>query len=202
MLDGIKLWILSILVGAFILNIVDMILPNSKIKPFINVVINFMFVFIVITPVINFFSKGIDLEDKILKSMSEYSIKYVDSMNALGDKTGNNSLSKGYEDGLKQVLQLKLDEYGYELEEIELDGSDIENIKIKEKNNSNKNENEDIKSNKDRQSDESSKEKSKQVFKDKEANESAKHELDLSEDKLKDDLIKILDISIETIEID
>ena len=29
-----------------------------------------------------------------------------------------------------------------------------------------------------------------------------KHSLDLSEDKLKEDLVKILDVSIETIEID
>ncbi|MEF9991093.1 MAG: stage III sporulation protein AF [Romboutsia sp.] len=193
MLDQIKMWILSILVGAFILNIVDMILPKSKLKPFIDVVMNFIFVFIVITPVVNFFSSGINLEDKILKSMGEYNIKYVDSINDLTDKTGNNSLARGYEDGLKQVLQLKLDEYGYELEDLDIDGSDINNIKIKEKNNSNKSEKEDI------QSKESTDEKSEQVFKDK---EQAKHELNLSEKKLKEDLVKILDVSIDTIEID
>ena len=64
----------------------------------------------------------------------------------LAGKTNNKNLSKGYEDGLKSVLQLKLDEYGYELEDLKINGSEIETIKIKEKNSNNDN-NEDIRSN-------------------------------------------------------
>ena len=194
MLESIKSWIITILIGAFIVNIVDMILPSSKIKPYINLVVNFIFVFIVLTPIISFFSKDISLEDKILKSMSEYNKEYVDSINELADKTGNNSLSKGYEDGLKEVLKLKLNEYGYELNEIQFDGNKIEKITVKDKNNSNKNENEDIQSKEN--------EKSQQVFSEKDEQKNTKHSLDLSEDELKEDLIKILDVSIETIEID
>lgn len=195
MLNDIKVWIVSILIGAFIINIVDMILPPSKIKPYINLVVNFIFVFIVITPVISFFSKDMGLEDTILKYMGEYNKQYVDSNNNLAGQMGKDNLSKGYEDGLKDVLKLKLEEHGYELEDIEFDGSDINNIKIKEKNNSNNEDKKDIQSSKN--------EKSKQVFKDKESKtEETEHELDLSKEKLKDDLVKILDVSIETIEID
>ena len=131
MLESIKTWIVTVLIGAFIVNIVDMILPSSKIKPYINLVVNFIFVFIILTPIANFFSKDMSLEDKILKYMSEYNKQYVDSVNGLADKTGNNSLSKGYEDGLKEVLKLKLNEYGYELDEIELEGTKIIVIKVK-----------------------------------------------------------------------
>ena len=184
MLESIKTWIVTVLIGAFIVNIVDMILPSSKIKPYINLVVNFIFVFIILTPIANFFSKD----------MSEYNKQYVDSVNGLADKTGNNSLSKGYEDGLKEVLKLKLNEYGYELDEIELEGNKIGKITVKDKNNSNKSENEDIQSKEN--------EKSKQVFNEKDEQKNTKHSLDLSEDKLKEDLVKILDVSIETIEID
>ena len=179
MLESIKTWIVTVLIGAFIVNIVDMILPSSKIKPYINLVVNFIFVFIILTPIANFFSKDMSLEDKILKYMSEYNKQYVDSVNGLADKTGNNSLSKGYEDGLKEVLKLKLNEYGYELDEIELEGNKIGKISVKDKN-----------------------KKSKQVFNEKDEPKNTKHSLDLSEDKLKEDLVKILDVSIETIEID
>ena len=146
MLDNIKMWIVTILVGVFIVNIVDMILPSSKIKPYINLVLNFIFVFIVLTPIISLFSNDMSLEDTILKSMGRYNKEYVDSVNELSDKTGHNSLTKGYEEGLQDVLNLKLDEYGYELEGIKFNGSDIDNIKVKEKN-SNKDEKEDIQSN-------------------------------------------------------
>lgn len=194
MLESIKTWIVTILIGAFIVNIVDMILPSSKMKPYINLVVNFIFVFIILSPIANFFSKNMSLEDKVLKYMNEHNKKYVDSINGLADKTGNNSLSKGYEDGLKEVLKLKLDEYGYELDDIELEGNEIEKITVKEKNNSNKIKKEDIQSKEN--------EKSKQVFNEDDEQKNTKHSLNLSKEELKKDLVKILDVSIETIEID
>lgn len=193
MLENIKMWIVTILIAAFIVNIVNMILPDSKMKPYINLVLNFMFIFIALTPILNLFSSNMSLEDKILQLIEKYNKEYVDSINQLSDKTGSKSLTKSYENGLKDILKLKLDEYGYEVEDIDFNGTDINNIKIKEKN-SNKNENEDIQSNKN--------EKSKQVFEDKNENSEDKHELDLEKSKLKEDLIKIIDVSIETIEID
>lgn len=193
MLENIKMWIVTMLIAAFIVNIVNMILPDSKMRSYINLVINFIFIFIVLTPIINLFSNNMSLEDKILQLMEKYNKEYSDSINKLSDKTGNKSLTKSYENGLKEVLKLKLDEYGYEVDDIDFNGTDINNIKIKEKN-SNKNENEDIQSNKN--------EKSKQVFEDKNEKSEEKHELNLEKNKLKEDLVKILDVSIETIEID
>ena len=178
---SIKEWIISIIVGAFIINIVDMILPDTKVKPYINLVCNFIFVFMIISPLVSFFSNNMSLEDTILKKMSDYSKMYVDSYNDLAGKTNNENLSKGYEDGLKSVLQLKLDEYGYELEDLKINGSEIETIKVKEKN-SNKENKEDIQSN--------DQQREKEVFK-------SRNELNL-----KEDLIKVLDISIDDIEID
>lgn len=165
---------------------VDMILPNTKLKPYINLVCNFIFVFMIISPLVGFFSNNMSLEDTILKKMSDYSKMYVDSYNDLAGKTNNESLSKGYEDGLKTVLQLKLDEYGYELEDLKINDSEIETIKIKEKN-SNNDDKDNINSNDIQQEEE--------VFK-------SKNELNLKESKLKEDLIKVLDISIKDIEID
>lgn len=164
---------------------VDMILPESKTKPYINLVCNFIFVFMIISPVVSFFSTDMSLEDTIIRKMSDYSKMYVDSYNDLAGKTNNENLSKGYEDGLKSVLQLKLDEYGYELEDLQISGSEIETIKIKEKSSNNDNK-EDIQSN-DTQEEE--------VFK-------SRNELNLKESKIKEDLMNVLDISIEDIEID
>lgn len=163
-----------------------MILPNTKMKPYVNLVCNFIFVFIIISPIVNVFSNNSSLEDVILKKISDYTKVYVESYNDLASKTNNEGLTKGYEDSLKSVLQLKLDEYGYEVEDIKLEGSDIESIKIKEKNSNNDNK-EDIQSN--------NNENEEEVFKN-------NQELNLKESKLKEDLIKILDISIEDIEID
>ena len=187
MLDAIKLWIITILIGAFIVNIVDMILPDTKLKPYINLVLNFIFVFIVITPIVNYFSENKSLEDSILSYMNRYNKEYVDSVNKLSNESGNESLSANYEDGLQEVLKLKLEEYGYDLEEIEFKDNNINKITLKEKNSNNDN-NEDIQSKEDKDS--------TQVFKEE------TYTIDLDKKELKDDLSEILDISIETIEID
>ena len=136
-MDEIKSWIICILIGAFIINIVDMVLPESKLKPYINLVCNFIFIFIVISPIVSFLSSGDSLEDKLLKSMNNYNEKYVETNKDLADGNNNFDLNKEYQNNLKTVLQLKLDEYGYELEDIDFDGTDIESLKIKEKDNQN-----------------------------------------------------------------
>lgn len=185
MLESVKSWIVSILIAAFIVNIVNMVLPSSKIKSYINLVLNFIFIFIVITPIINFFSDGISLEDRILKTYTKYNQEYIDSMNKLSKDTGNESLKSGYEEGIKSILQLKLDEYGYELEDIDVDGKDINKVKVKEKS-SNEGKTKNIQSSND--------EEDKQVFNE-ESNGKSKTDM-------KESLVDILDISIENIEID
>ena len=132
----IKNWIICILIGAFIVNIVDMVLPESKLKPYINLVCNFIFIFIVISPIVGFFSSDKSFEDKLLKSMNNYNEKYVETNKDLADGNNNFDLNKEYQNNLKTVLQLKLDEYGYELEDIDFNGKilDIKDCS-KEKNN-------------------------------------------------------------------
>ena len=179
-----------------------MVLPESKLKPYINLVCNFIFIFIVISPIVSFLSSGDSLEDKLLKSMNNYNEKYVETNKDLADGNNNFDLNKEYQNNLKTVLQLKLDEYGYELEDIDFDGTDIESLKIKEKDNqnnlnlSNQKNNSESKENNTDKNDKDSSSKDSEVFKNNTTNKSE------NKDKLKNDLIKILEVSIDKIEID
>ena len=198
----IKNWIICILIGAFIVNIVDMVLPESKLKPYINLVCNFIFIFIVISPIVSFLSSGDSLEDKLLKSMNNYNEKYVETNKDLADGNNNFDLNKEYQNNLKTVLQLNLDEYGYELEDIDFDGTDIESLKIKEKDNqnnlnlSNQKNNSESKENNTDKNNNTNQNKSSEVFRNSTTNKTQ------NENNLKNDLIKILEVSIDKIEID
>ena len=198
----IKNWIICILIGAFIVNIVDMVLPESKLKPYINLVCNFIFIFIVISPIVSFLSSGDSLEDKLLKSMNNYNEKYVETNKDLADGNNNFDLNKEYQNNLKTVLQLKLDEYGYELEDIDFDGTDIESLKIKEKDNqnnlnlSNQKNNSESKENNTDKNNNTNQNKSSEVFKNSTTNKKQ------NENNLKNDLIIILEVSIDKIEFD
>ena len=179
-----------------------MVLPESKLKPYINLVCNFIFIFIVISPIVSFLSSGDSLEDKLLKSMNSYNEKYVETNKDLADGNNNFDLNKEYQNNLKTVLQLKLDEYGYELEDIDFDGTDIESLKIKEKDNqnnlnlSNKKNNSESKENNTDKNNNTNQNKSSEVFRNSTTNKKQ------NENNLKNDLIKILEVSIDKIEID
>ena len=201
-MDEIKSWIICILIGAFIINIVDMVLPESKLKPYINLVCNFIFIFIVISPIVGFFSSDESFEDKILKSMTDYNERYVESNKDLVDNNSNFNLDSEYQSNLKDVLKMKLDEYGYELEDIDFDGTDIESLKIKEKDNqnnlnlSNQKNNSESKENNTDKNNNTNQNKSSEVFRNSTTNKTQ------NENNLKNDLIKILEVSIDKIEID
>ena len=179
-----------------------MVLPESKLKPYINLVCNFIFIFIVISPIVSFLSSGDSLEDKLLKSMINYNEKYVETNKDLADGNNNFDLNKEYQNNLKTVLQLKLDEYGYELEDIDFDGTDIESLKIKEKDNqnnlnlSNQKNNSESKENNTDKNNNTNQNKSSEVFRNSTTNKTQ------NENNLKNDLIKILEVSIDKIEID
>lgn len=179
-----------------------MVLPESKLKPYINLVCNFIFIFIVISPIVSFLSSGDSLEDKLLKSMNSYNEKYVETNKDLADGNNNFDLNREYQNNLKTVLQLKLDEYGYELEDIDFDGTDIESLKIKEKDNqnnlnlSNQKNNSESKENNTDKNNNTNQNKSSEVFRNSTTNKKQ------NENNLKNDLIKILEVSIDKIEID
>lgn len=179
-----------------------MVLPESKLKPYINLVCNFIFIFIVISPIVSFLSSGDSLENKLLKSMNSYNEKYVETNKDLADGNNNFDLNKEYQNNLKTVLQLKLDEYGYELEDIDFDGTDIESLKIKEKDNqnnlnlSNQKNNSESKENNTDKNNNTNQNKSSEVFRNSTTNKKQ------NENNLKNDLIKILEVSIDKIEID
>lgn len=179
-----------------------MVLPESKLKPYINLVCNFIFIFIVISPIVSFLSSGDSLEDKLLKSMNNYNEKYVETNKDLADGNNNFDLNREYQNNLKTVLQLKLDEYGYELEDIDFDGTDIESLKIKEKDNqnnlnlSNQKNNSESKENNTDKNNNTNQNKSSEVFRNSTTNKKQ------NENNLKNDLIKILEVSIDKIEID
>ena len=103
---------------------------------------------------------------------------------------------------LRQIKILKLDKYGYELEDIDFDGTDIESLKIKEKDNqnnlnlSNQKNNSESKENNTDKNNNTNQNKSSEVFRNSTTNKTQ------NENNLKNDLIKILEVSIDKIEID
>ncbi len=185
-MNGIKEWITTILIAAFIINLIDLILPSGSLKTYVNLVLSFIFVFIIIAPVANNFVKDMTLEDRFLKEFDTFQYDYKEKLISL-DPVNQDELKENYTKCLKESITTKLKEYGYELENMEIDNNEVKNIVIKESKynkNSNNEGKEEIEFKRN--------ENYKETFKEKEM---------LKEKFLKDELNKIFEISIEKIEI-
>ncbi|OPJ56941.1 stage III sporulation protein AF [Alkalithermobacter paradoxus] len=185
-MDIIKVWISTILIGAFIVNVIELILPSGNLKPYVNLVLSFMFIFIIITPISNFFSKDIPLEDKILQKYSDFQYKYHQSAATLNN-VNLKEIETNYFNYLKETLNIKLKDHGYEVDNIEIKDNEVKNLTIREikfKENSNNESNEEIKLKEN--------ESYKEAFKSKESP---------NEDNLKNELNQIFKISVEKIKI-
>lgn len=63
MLDIIREWVLNIVTFVIFIILLDIVVPSEKIKKFIRLVTGIILVIIIITPVLNIFSSGMDINN-------------------------------------------------------------------------------------------------------------------------------------------
>ncbi|KXZ39635.1 stage III sporulation protein AF [Alkalithermobacter thermoalcaliphilus JW-YL-7 = DSM 7308] len=177
----------SILIGAFIVNIINLIIPNGNLKPYVNLVLSFVFICIIITPISNIISKDMDLQDKILQKYNSFQYEYYQSSSKLGSNVNIDQVEKNYSNYLREVLNIKLKEHGYEVEEIEVKDNEIKNLVLKETN---------FKENSNNDEDEKIKLKQNENYK-----EAFKNGNTINKDNLKEEINQIFKISIDKIKI-
>ncbi|SHH08890.1 stage III sporulation protein AF [Tepidibacter thalassicus] len=131
-MDFVKEWISSILIAAFIINLIDILLPSGSLRSYVNLVLNFIFIFIVISPVINNFAKDMSIEDKLLKEFNEFQYKYSQKLMNFDNHIDKEKIKENYNNYLKESINLKLEQYGYKLQDIEIEGNEVKNLVIKE----------------------------------------------------------------------
>lgn len=119
-MNSIKQWISSILIAAFVINVIDILIPTGSFKKYINIVLNFIFIFIVITPVLNLVSKDMNIDDQILKQFNEFQYEYNQQLMSK-NLIDEDEVMSNYDNYLKQSVNMKLEESGYELTDIETD---------------------------------------------------------------------------------
>ena len=179
----IKEWITTVLIAAFIINIIELLLPSGNLKPYCKLAMSFILLFIMISPVLNFINKGLSVENYMLERYNNFEKAYNEKLRD-SKSIDEKEISNNYSNYLRQSMNMKLKEYGYEVEEVEVADNEIKNVKIKKTSENSNNE-----GNKEIQLNEN--EKLKPIFKNK----------SLQDDELKNDLKRIYNISVEKIQI-
>lgn len=139
-MDALKEWMSTILIAAFIINLIDLVLPSGNLKPYINLVLSFILILIIVTPLADLLKKDMSLEDSILKEYNEFEYKYNQKLMSFDNNIDKNKIKENYSSYLKESVNIKLKEYGYEVKDIDLENNEIKNLVIKETK-SNKNSN-------------------------------------------------------------
>nr|WP_243414834.1 stage III sporulation protein AF [Sporosalibacterium faouarense] len=82
MIDFLRSWVINIVVLVIFLSFLDMILPKSNMKRYINMIAGLLIIIVLINPFINLLTKDIDIEREVFSNIIE--------SNNIGENTNEN----------------------------------------------------------------------------------------------------------------
>ncbi len=115
MIDALSNYALSIACTAFILNLIQMILPNGKNRKYILFVCTMIVTLILIEPIIGLINNEIDISAILIQNQEEYVKVAEDDYNNLSSEKIVNEYKKNIENGIVQ----RLENVGYKVRTIE-----------------------------------------------------------------------------------
>ena len=119
MISFISTWAQGIIVAVIIATIIEMILPEGSSKKYIKVVIGIYIVFVIVTPVINQFSKQTIDVSSIIDYEFEGETKQVSSSSL--EKSNSLNIKNMYEMNLKSDIKNKIQGKGFIVDEVKVE---------------------------------------------------------------------------------
>ena len=119
MISFISTWAQGIIVAVIIATIIEMILPEGSSKKYIKVVIGIYILFVIVTPVINKFSKQTVDVSSVIDYEFEGEIKQVSSSNL--EERNNLNIKSMYEMNLKSDIKNKIQGKGFVVDNVKVE---------------------------------------------------------------------------------
>ncbi len=112
-------WVIDIVIMFIFVTALQMMLPSKSMKKYIDVIVGFLIIFVVISPFLKVLSGGISLEQNLLKYTDNIHYNYSEDENFIN--THNQQMIELYEQNLEEKIKetVKI-ESGYEIEDINL----------------------------------------------------------------------------------
>mgnify|MGYP002869066658 CR=1 FL=1 len=121
MINFLSSWIQGIIVAVILATIIEMILPKGGIEKYVKVVIGIYILFIIISPIIEKFSSGIEIND--LLNISKYEEKLAKSDNNISrqlESNNNRTIKDIYIENLENDIKHKLEQRNYEVKSLKI----------------------------------------------------------------------------------
>ncbi len=120
MIEILKIWIINIITIIVFISFIEILMPNSKMKKYLNLVLGFIVMLVILNPLINIINSKVDLEDEFYKiSRDLKKEEYVFVSNNIENKQKQQLISL-YEDRLKTDVVNRI-ESKYDVNVLEID---------------------------------------------------------------------------------
>ncbi|KAB3537379.1 stage III sporulation protein AF [Alkaliphilus pronyensis] len=121
-MDLFRQWIIRILSVIIFVTFVDIILPNSNYRRYINVVVGLLVMLIILKPLMGLMSEGMALGDGILKNNNEIQLKTTQNRVNNLQLNNNESIIMLYKNNLKSQMQNRIEkQLGFKVHDIHLE---------------------------------------------------------------------------------
>ena len=103
-IDFLKLWVRDIALIFVIVSIIEIVLPNSNMKRYIDMIIGFLVIIVIVTPFIKLLHKDISLDREIFKNnINQAKFVYKDNLDL--SSTQEEQVKKMYFDKIEGEIR-------------------------------------------------------------------------------------------------
>lgn len=88
MIEFVKNWIINIVVTIFFIAFIEILLPNSNMKKYINMILGLLIIIVLINPIIKFMNNDINIDREVFYNLQSYNTfkveretKYIETQN-------------------------------------------------------------------------------------------------------------------------
>lgn len=72
MIEFVKNWVLNIVVAIFFIAFIEILLPTSNMKKYINMILGLLIIIVIINPIIKFMSSDINIDREVFYNLQSY----------------------------------------------------------------------------------------------------------------------------------
>ncbi|SHJ49094.1 stage III sporulation protein AF [Paramaledivibacter caminithermalis] len=109
MIEDIKLWIKNIVMVIILVSFLDILIPDGKIKKYLNLILGFIVMIIILSPIIDFLNSNENLENEVFKISSKLDKKEYSFINSNIENKQVEQLSSLYKNRIKEDIVYRVE---------------------------------------------------------------------------------------------
>ena len=105
MVDFLKEWIKNIVILIIFITMLELLLPNSSMKKYVNMIVGLLLIIVILNPLVVIVNKDIDIENEVFKTSVEMDKNAVYLTHSNLEKTQENQMIQVYKKKIEQHIK-------------------------------------------------------------------------------------------------